>query len=158
MQVDRVGCVLVHRAVLWHCNHHQWLECHSAGIPDTDHPDVKFGTGEFLHPFTKIVSAPVICPVSPLPQHLNNIYLSVRMFDTSCRHFLKINVGGVHLEYYRKSASSQEVAGEGVARKVVRSSRRRKCKLYKVFMIKAAKFAPKSFQLLMFVACTYPPN
>ena len=45
---------------------------------------------------------------------MNRVYLSVRWFDSTCRHFFKINVDGVHLEYYNNGKTTPfSLSGRG---------------------------------------------
>ena len=40
-------------------------------------------------------------------QHFSNICLSLRVFDVSCRHLIKVNIAGIHLEYYKRLTGDQ---------------------------------------------------
>ena len=50
-----------------------------------------------------------------LIQHLNNVRLSVKWLDPTCRHFIKLSVAGVHLEYYRASAQTKRRRNSGAS-------------------------------------------
>lgn len=64
---------------------------------------------------------------------MNRVYLSIRWFDSTCRHFFKINVDGVHLEYYSNGkimtpTSEAETLGSGQSNNDRASSSTKKIK------------------------------
>lgn len=51
-----------------------------------------------------------------LIQHLNNVRLSVKWLDPTCRHLIKLSVAGVHLEYYRGTSRTRNSGGSQPAK------------------------------------------
>ena len=58
-------------------------------------------------------------------QQVNNVFLSLRWFDSTCCHFFKINIDGIHLEYYpsKKTTPTFGTSSSGSTRNIKTSSK-----------------------------------